>query len=129
MKLEKYIPQWSYRQQFITKLKTVADYLGTNADYIIALILHESNFNLKAINPKTNAVGLIQWMPSTLAGWNIHPADVLQMNGLQQLDLIKRFFAPYRKYGLNKPLRLHLTAFYPYALHRYNEGISPLLFY
>ena len=58
-------------------------------DYLIACMKFESNLNPAARNKISGAVGLIQFLPSTLKAFNLTPADVLTMNFSTQIKLVK----------------------------------------
>ena len=57
----------SCTQQEWNEIIKIANEIGTSPQNIHWLIMHESKFNPQAINPYTNAVGLIQFMPSTIS--------------------------------------------------------------
>ena len=78
-------------------------------DYLIACMKFESNLNPAARNKISGAVGLIQFLPSTLKAFNLTPEAVLTMNFSAQIKLVKRYFQPYykrtkRAYNQNKAL-------------------------
>ena len=104
------------------KINDIAFKLGTQPEYLKVIIYHECKFNPQAINKHTKAVGLIQFMPSTLKGLGYKWQNVYNMNILQQLDVV---YAYYKAFGFNykNPYSLWLTTFYPYAIrHIDNES-------
>jgi len=100
----------------------VANSLNTKAEYLYAVIQHESHGHITALNSNTNAVGLIQFMPSTLAGWNITTDSCYNMNMFEQVQLVERYYKPYSDYNLNNPIKLFLCTFYPYGLRQWNNN-------
>lgn len=100
--------------QEMNKLDLVAKNIGTKTDYLLDLIIRESKLNPQAINKNTKAIGLIQFMPSTLKGMGYNYSDVQNMNILQQLSIIEKYFSYFS--NLNNPISLGLACFYPYAL-------------
>lgn len=102
-------------------IKECAYDIGTQPEYLYIVIKHESNGNPKAINPYTNAVGLIQFMPSTLHKWGYTVDSVYNMSFEEQTKLIKKYYSFYSKYNLDNPIKLSLCSFYPYALKEWNN--------
>lgn len=78
------------------KLLMVADELGIPADAISAVISHESRWNPQAKNPRGSATGLLQWIESTAKGMGTSTAEIARMSTIEQLELAKRYFWPYR---------------------------------
>lgn len=83
-------------------LNDVARKLGIPSRRLYALISFESNFNPKAINPKSRAAGLIQFMPKTAKG----------MGYVDQYDLIQKF--PTISSQLAGPVYDYLKRYKPY---------------
>ena len=101
---------------FFAKLRSVAENLGIPADWLEKVIWFESRFDPQAQNKDTKATGLIQFMPSTLKGdFNLTTEQVFKMDGLQQLDLVYKYYARYK--GKYKTVYdLYFATFYPLAL-------------
>ncbi len=95
---------------------------GININDLLIVIENESNYNYKALNPKSNAVGLIQLMPTTLSDFGLKTDDILNMTLIEQLSVIEKYYNMYSKYNLNTPEKLLLCTFYPYALRITNES-------
>jgi transglycosylase-like protein with SLT domain len=65
-------------------------------DAVIAL---ESGWNPAAMNPKSKAVGLIQFMPKTLSlglGYSGGPDEFRKLSAAEQAPYVGRFLAPHR---------------------------------
>lgn len=72
---------------FRAKLVDVANRLEINPDFLSAVIAFESGFDPQAVNPKSKAAGLIQWVPKYA------PGDVLKADEMQQLEWVYDWFA------------------------------------
>ena len=119
---------------FRRKLVEVAKSVGTNPDWLAALISNESAGTFSPSianmgNPTAGAVGLIQFMPETAATlfgykkYSMSPEDwkdackesrtkMMSMDALSQLDYVKKFFATHRG-KLNSPEDLYMATFWP----------------
>jgi len=100
----------------------IANRLNTKAEYLYAVIQHESHGHTTALNPYTNAVGLIQFIPSTLAGWGITTDSCYNMNMFEQVQLVERYYKPYSGYNFNNPIKLFLCSFYPRGLKEWDNN-------
>jgi hypothetical protein len=103
------------KQAFVTKIQSVASNLGVRPDWLMAVIYKESRFNPAAVNATSGATGLIQFMPVTAVGLGTTTAAIKQMDSVQQLSLIQRYYAPYAS-ALNDYTDLYLATFFPRAL-------------
>ncbi len=102
-------------------LQYTANNINTKAEYLYLVIQHESRFNLKARNPHSNAVGLIQFMPKTLNWMGYTTEQVSNMSMYEQLQLVEKYYKPYSNYNLNHPIKLFLCTFYPFALRKWDD--------
>lgn len=66
-------------------------------DYLIACMMFESGLNPKAVNKYSNAVGLIQFMPSTCKSLGTTTEEMLKLDFCEQLHYVKEYFKPYYK--------------------------------
>lgn len=80
--------------EFRSELWRMAQRLGLNADYIAAVMSHESGVNPAATNPKGGATGLIQFMPSTAVVLGTTTDALRSMSAEEQLKYVERFFKP-----------------------------------
>jgi hypothetical protein len=110
------------RQAFMAKAIEVSESLQIHPSWLMIAIRIESRFNRKALNKVSNAVGLIQWIPRyvyTLLGMPNNPkrivAHIQAMTGIEQLELIKKFLAPYRG-KMTDQYQTYLAIFSPVAL-------------
>jgi len=92
---------------FSAKCEQVAGYLGCNVNDLLAMMYSESGLKTTARNKKSNAVGLIQFMPSTLRANGYTTEQVASMSGVQQLDVVADIFMKSKKmagYGENEQI-------------------------
>lgn len=83
-----------------TALYNLADSFGWSddqLDYLIACMMFESGLNTKAVNKLSNAVGLIQFMPTTCKSLGTTSEEMLSLTFSQQLQYVKAYFLPYHK--------------------------------
>ena len=83
--------------EFRKKLVCIADELGMNPSYMAAIMYLESKFDPKqayrAKNPdRVVAAGLIQFTKSTYSMIGMNPADVLKLDAMDQLDLVRKYY-------------------------------------
>jgi hypothetical protein len=105
------------RQQFANKVKAIANRFSIQPNWLMMIMELESGINPKALNSSTNATGLIQFMPSTAIGLGTDINKLYNMNHVQQLDFVEKYFIPYAKY-LKSGEDLYLAVFYPLALRK-----------
>lgn len=116
MILSQYIPT-SIRDAFTSKVSDIAKNLGIVADWLMIIMFSESSLKPDAVNPKTGATGLIQFMPATAKGLGTTTTALKGMDSIQQLNYVEKYFQPYKgKYNTLEDL--YLTAFYPLALSK-----------
>lgn len=118
---EKIIIETNWTEQQVDCLYTIANAIGTKPKYLLNIIKLESNYKTTALNNKTNAVGLIQWIPSTLEDYSLTTTDVYYMNVEQQLDLILKYYSPYKHENLKNQLKLFAITFYPEILNHWQD--------
>jgi len=83
-------------QDFKDKVMQIADRLGTNPNFLMAVMSFESGLNPRAKNRFTGATGLIQFMPSTARGLRTTIEAIAEMSAEEQLDLVEQYFKPYK---------------------------------
>lgn len=79
---------------FQAKAQQVANNLGVSLDDLIGIMNHESGLNPGAVNPYTNATGLIQFMPNTAKGLGTSIDALKNMSAIEQLDYVEKFYKP-----------------------------------
>ena len=73
---------------FSQKCEQVAAKLNCNPGDLLAMMYSESGLNPKAQNAAGGAVGLIQFIPSTLSANGYSSGQVANMSAVQQLDVV-----------------------------------------
>ena len=108
--------------EFRKKLVCIADSLGLDPSYMAAVMLLESRFDPKAkysaTNPKTKvkrtvAVGLIQFTNAAVPLVEAKLTEIEQMDAMQQLDLVDKFFAAAPKSKLKTVGDYYMATFMP----------------
>ena len=77
---------------FKAKLEKIAQALGVKSSDLMAVMKQESGVNPQAVNPKSNARGLIQFMPDTARLLGTTVDDIYKMDAVQQLDYVYKYF-------------------------------------
>jgi hypothetical protein len=86
----------SDQQAFDKKVVDIANGLGVNPNWLMQVMYSESRLNPRAVNPYSGAVGLIQFMPATALSLGTTATALKNMNAIQQLDFVRKYFLPYR---------------------------------
>ena len=79
---------------FQAKAQQVANNLGVSLEDLLGIMRHESGLNPGAVNPYTNATGLIQFMPNTAKGLGTSIEALKNMSAIEQLDYVEKYFKP-----------------------------------
>jgi hypothetical protein len=107
--------------------------MGVPEWWLAVIYSIESGENPQAINPYTKAVGLIQFMPSTLKAMGYTTDQVYNMNYEQQSHLVFQYFFRYdpskKSYvpkiakSTDSLTNFYLTIFYPFAINQGPEYV------
>lgn len=97
---------------FNKKLEKIAGLLGTTPRALLAVMKQESGVNPQAVNPHSNARGLIQFMPDTARRLGTTVDDIYKMDGVQQLDYVYKFYKM-TGVGDGSPGDLYMATFMP----------------
>jgi len=100
---------------------TVANQLNIKSEWLAAVIYNESKFNSKALNPISNAVGLIQWMPSSLPK-GLTTKDMLNLSDVEQMHYVYLYFLPYKS-KIKNIYDVYVCVFFPAALGKTDDYI------
>jgi peptidoglycan hydrolase-like protein with peptidoglycan-binding domain len=110
-------------QAELKALVDAANWIGINPDWLASAISFESGFSTSIANAAgSGAVGLIQFMPSTAAGLGTSTAALKQMSFTQQLEYVKKYFAPYQG-KLTSLEDTYLAIFYPAFIGKANDAV------
>ena len=100
---------------FDAKVRDVADQLGIEPDWLMMCMDIESDLNERAQNKWTNAVGLIQFMPSTASGLGTSTAALLAMSNVEQMDFVYKYLRPY-EWKMTSFVDVYFAIFFPIAI-------------
>jgi subtilisin family serine protease len=108
---------------FFAAMHVVATSLGTQAEFLLAVMNSESGIRANAHNKNGNASGLIQFMPATLVrlGWTQGHEAFRRLSAEEQLPFVERYYRPFVRQGLNSTARLYQATFLPATLNRGSE--------
>ena len=103
---------------FFQDLIDVCDRLRIDPTDLLGVMMAESSVKASARNAASNASGLIQFLPSTLAhlGWTGTPQSFRQLTADQQLPFVEAHFRPYVHFGLDSAARVYQVVFLPSSL-------------
>ena len=99
------------------KVQEVANYLGVTPSDLYIVIGSETagTFDSTIVNKISGATGLIQFMPKTAIGLGTTTQQLRNMSPIEQLNYVKKYYAPYR--GRTKNVYdLYTVTFFPAAL-------------
>lgn len=83
---------------FLAEVEAMATRLGTEPDYLLAVMSFETGGSFSPAQPNlagSGATGLIQFMPATARGLGTSTAALAQMSAVEQLTYVERYFAQY----------------------------------
>jgi hypothetical protein len=102
---------------FAEKIVEVSDAVGiADPAFLANVIKIESNFDPRAVNPYSQATGLIQFMPKTARELGTSISTIRNMSWSQQLDYVKRYFMlpRVRKHApFTNQIQTFMAVFYP----------------
>jgi len=98
--------------EFRAELCRVAARLGTDPNYLAAVMSVESGFNASIRNPLSGATGLIQFIPATAKRLGTSTAELAKMTAVEQLVYVEKYFQPFAG-RLNTVDDVYLVVFCP----------------
>jgi hypothetical protein len=90
-----YVPaNWKDDPEFTAELNRVAKKFNINANDLLAVMLVETGGTLNPAirNPKSDATGLIQFIPSTARGLGTTVDELAKMSRAQQMKYVEKYF-------------------------------------
>ena len=90
-------------KEFLKEVKKAAKEINCNYKDLLALLNSESSLNPKAINSRTKAAGLLQFMPSTAKDLGTSTEEILNMSATEQLVYVVKYFKIHKKIAGFKP--------------------------
>lgn len=112
------------KEAFLAKVVSIANEIGIDPGWLMAIMYFESRLSPTAENPYTKATGLIQFMPSTARGLGTTVEDLRLMSNVRQLDYVRLYFLPF-KGKLKKLSDTYLAVFYPALIGKPGDYILP----
>ena len=80
---------------FRAELLAIGDRLGTDGNFLAAVMACESGFRAEATNPTGGATGLIQFMPSTARHLGTTTDALRGMTAEEQLPFVEAYYRPF----------------------------------
>lgn len=109
-------------EEFIIKLNEISKRLQISPKWLEIVLWKESKFNPKAINKDTGASGLLQFMPTTAQGLGTSVEEIRNMSGIEQLDIVYKYFKRYTG-KIHSLQDLYLITFFPAAMGKDDDYI------
>lgn len=103
------------RAEFLESLHALASRLRVKAAWLMIVFYKESSVNPAAVNPKSGASGLIQFMPATAKGLGTSVESIRKLSAIEQLHWVELYYQPYRG-RMHSLWDLYLATFYPKAM-------------
>jgi len=103
---------------FLRSAVEVSRRIGCHSRDLLAVMMRESHINPHAQNRSSSAVGLIQFLPGTLAhlGWTGTVEYFRNLTAEEQLPWVEKFLRPSSQYGLGSAARVYQAVFMPASL-------------
>lgn len=112
--------------KFWNKLSRISESLGMNPEDLLTVMFYESGLDPAARNKKSNASGLIQFMPDILKGLGFHGShdDFRQLDAADQLDYVEKYIRNQMNYGgrpFKSATQYYVANIWPVALR--SQGV------
>lgn len=107
---------------FSEKVRAISAELGIDPNWLMAVMYKESKLNAQAVNPTTNATGLIQFMPATARGLGTSTDALYRMDAVSQLDYVRKYFLPYKN-RLKSYFDTYIVVFFPAAVGKPDDWV------
>lgn len=114
--------KYPHARIFAERVIEIAENLGIDPDWLMLVMYFESGLNPQAKNRNSSATGLIQFMESTARNLGTSTEALYNMNALDQLFYVEKYFAPYK--GKMRSLTdVYLAVFYPSAVGKDDDYV------
>jgi hypothetical protein len=120
MNFEEYIKE--NKKEFTEKVNNICTELRIEANWLMFTMWFESRLKANAINPKSMAAGLIQFMPNTAKELGTSTEGLLRMSNVEQLDYVYKYLKPY-KGRMKTWVDVYLAVFYPAAMGKGDDYV------
>ena len=116
-------------EEFAIKVIQLSNLLGIKPEWLMICIAIETakTFSATIKNPFSDAIGLIQFMPSTALGLDTSTYELSQMSEVEQLNYVYKYLSMY-KGKMHSLEDVYLSIFYPAAVgepDNYKMGLTP----
>jgi len=117
--MHKKVASMKLSKESCQQINEISKRLKISPENLKGLIYSESSGNPHAVNPKSGATGLIQFMPKTAQGLGITTAQLKNMTAEQQLPYVEKYLASAKRkagFGANDQLsagQLYALVFMP----------------
>jgi hypothetical protein len=110
--------------EFNDKLNKIGQKLGVDPKDLLRIMKFETAGTMSPgkTNNKSQAVGLIQFMPDTASGLGTSSEELAQMSAVEQLDYVYRFYAPKVKPGMDVG-DLYMLTFMPLYVNEKDDTV------
>lgn len=113
------------KNAFISEVRRIASLLRFNPDWLMAIMMHESGLNHRAMN-SIGCIGLIQFCPGGgLTMFGLSAQAMANMTNVQQLQYVYNFFKPLTG-QVDESWKAHLYAFAPSSFP-YRNNLSHVI--
>lgn len=107
---------------FIAEVRRVAGLLKIDPNHLMLVMYAESRLNEKAVNPISNATGLIQFMPATAHGLGTTVQYLKTLTNVAQMKYVYQYFKPYA--GKMKTVYdVYKVVFFPVSLGKPTDWV------
>ncbi|MBP7274499.1 MAG: transglycosylase SLT domain-containing protein [Saprospiraceae bacterium] len=112
---------------FANKVMQISAELGIDPNWLMNTMYKESRVNPQAQNTKylvggKPATGLIQFVEKTANGLGTSVDALHKMDGIQQLDYVKKYFQPFRG-RMKSYFDVYIAVFFPAAIGMPDNGV------
>lgn len=111
--------------EFRNKVRQVADNLGLDPNWLMAIMAFETGRSFSPSEPNkagSGATGLIQFMPSTATGLGTTTKALANMSDVQQMDYVEKYFRPYAS-RINSLSDAYMAVLWPAAIGKSENHI------
>ena len=111
---------------FNKKVLEISAKYGVDPGHMLFVIWAESGIDVTSVNPRSKAVGLIQFMPATCLDVHSTYNKIKNMDGLGQLDMVARYLDmfPEKITMCDDIYKFYLLFFYPAAIPKVDNGYT-----
>jgi len=110
------------KELFAEKIIQIGKNLNINANWIMWIMNKESWLNHQAVNTKSWATWLIQFMPDTAKRLWTSTRALKNMSNIEQLEFVEKYFQPYAN-KIKSHTDLYLATFYPAAIGKSEDFV------